>query len=201
MSTQTEDSEASPAPSPRRARLDRRTLVVCVVVALVVAIISAAVAAVVMGGHDDRPQVGLATAHTVPADLKFTRFDGSTGTLADYRGQKLVVNYFSSTCVPCRKEMPTLEKLQRSLGEKITVIGLAVQDDGKDAQALVRRTGATYDTAQDFSGAIYQHTGGTGLLPFTIFVDADGTIVDKHYGPMTGPQVRQKVSDTLLAGG
>ena len=41
-------------------------------------------------------------------DASFTRFDGSQASIGDYRGRPVVVNFFSSTCVPCQTEMPAL---------------------------------------------------------------------------------------------
>ena len=193
-----EKAEAEAEP-PSHRRLDRRTVIICVVAALVAAVISGGVAAAV-ATRTDRPQGGLTPAVSVPSTTGFTRFDGTKGTLADYAGQKLVVNFFASTCVPCRKEMPGLQKVQTAAGDEITVIGIAVQDDPKEAAKLVDRTGATYEIGQDFTGELFNQTGGS-VLPFTIFVGADGTIVDHHTGALTEAQLKKKISADLLAGG
>ena len=192
-----QDAEA-PAARPHR-RLDRRTIVLCAAVALVAALASAVIVAA-LASRGDRPVAGLAAAEYVPDAVPLTRFDGSKVDLADYAGQKLVVNFFASTCVPCRKEMPALEQVQRALGEKVTFIGIAVEDDPKAAQALVAKTGVTYDTMQDPTGEMINKSGGT-LLPYTIFVAADGTIMERHNGALDASQLRQKISDDLLAGG
>jgi len=183
----------------RRARLDRRTIGICVVVALVAAVISGII---VFAVADDspRPTAGLSTASIVPDTTSFTRFDGTKVTLAQYAGQRLVINFFASTCVPCRKEMPALEQVQRQAGDHITVIGLAVQDDPHAAQALVKRSGVTYDTGQDVTGDLFAKVGGS-VLPYTIFVAADGTIMERHTGAMTAATLRSKISSNLLPGG
>jgi len=193
-----EQAEPKATPPPHR-RIDRRTLLICVVVALVAAIVSGGVAAAV-ATKTDRPQGSLTAAVSVSDTLRFIRFDNSTGTLADYAGQKLVVNFFASTCVPCRKEMPALQKVQTAAGDEITVIGIAVQDDPKEAQKLVERTGATYEIGQDPTGALFNQTGGS-VLPFTILVGSDGTILERHTGAMTEAQLKKKISADLLAGG
>lgn len=186
-------------PAHRRAGFDRRTILICVLVALVAAVASAVVAANLLSDDEDT-EFGLSPAQVVPEDIPFTRFDGTEGTLADYAGQKLVLNFFASTCVPCRKEMPALEQIQREAGDEITVLGLAVRDDRDAALALVEQTGVTYDTAQDVTGDIMTGAGGT-LLPFTLFVAPDGTIMERHFGELTGPELRDKISANLLAGG
>ena len=187
-------------PPPRRGvrSLDRRTIGICVAIAVVVALISAVVTAALVGG-DDRPEASLARASAVPT-ASFTRFDGSKGSLADYAGQPIVVNFFASTCAPCRREMPALEQVQRNVGDKVTIVGLAVQDTKEAATGLIERTKVTYDTALDPGGFVFNGAGGT-VLPFTIFVDGDGTIVERHTGAMTRDQIRRKISGDLLAGG
>jgi thiol-disulfide isomerase/thioredoxin len=195
------EAEAPPPRQPPR-RLDRRTIIICVIVALVVAAISGGIVAGITD-HDnsnDSGQPGLAQASSVPSDITFTRFDGTTGTLADYHGQKLVVNFFSSTCVPCRTEMPALEKVQQEAGDQITVVGIAVEDETSAAKAFVKKTGVHYDTGQDLTGELFAHVGGT-VLPYTIFVAADGTIMERHSGALTIAELHKKISANLLAGG
>ena len=93
----------------------------------------------------------------LPADTeRFTRFDGSPLKLSDFRGQKLVVNFFASTCVPCKKEMPALQAVHERLGDDVTFIGIAVQDDPEAAQELIDQTGVSYDLGQDPTGSLFQ---------------------------------------------
>lgn len=193
---------AEPAPRTPRGlgRLDRRTLLLCAGIALVVAVLSGAIAAAVVGHDGTTSTNDLASARTVPTSVAFTRFDGTKGTLGDYAGQKLVVNFFASTCVPCRTEMPNLERVQKQAGDEVTVVGIAVEDRTAAARALVQRTGVHYDIGQDPTGALFADVGGT-VLPYTIFVAADGTIMDRHSGALSLGQLHDKISTNLLAGG
>src|SRR5687768_6208379 len=63
----------------------------------------------------------------VPAST-FAKLDGGLGALTDYRGKPLVVNFFGSWCVPCRKEMPALESVFKAVGDKVAFVGLAIHD-------------------------------------------------------------------------
>ncbi len=182
----------------RRARLDRRTIAVCVAVAAVAAALSAVLVAGAVGDGGEAT-AGLERSRPAPT-LSFGRFDGSTGSVADYRGQKLVVNFFSSTCVPCKREMPALEQVQREAGDEITVLGIDVQDTPEAGRAMVRQTGVTYDIGRDPNGTLFNRFGAT-LLPATAFVDTDGTLLDLHTGALTARQLRAKISATLLGGG
>jgi thiol-disulfide isomerase/thioredoxin len=130
-----------------------------------------------------------------------TRFDDSTVTLQDYEGQKLVVNFFASTCVPCRKEMPALQRVHQRLGEDVTFLGVATQDDPDAALELVDRTGVSYDLAQDRNGELLLEVAGATFLPVTAFIAEDGTVMEVHLGELTEQEITEKISGALLAGG
>jgi thiol-disulfide isomerase/thioredoxin len=201
-------------PAPQRPRLDRRTITICVAIASVGAALTFVVLLVVLSNRDGSTEATETTASSTgsttkstltavtraPVDTKVTRFDGSPLKLADFRGQKLVVNFFSSTCVPCRKEMPALQAVHERLGEDVTFIGIAVQDDRDAAQDLIDKTGVRYELGQDPSGKLFQDFGGV-VLPMTAFVDADGTVMDTHTGALDEQEITQRISDNLLAGG
>src|SRR4051812_33459974 len=70
---------------------------------------------------------------------KYPKLDGGLGSLADHKGTPVVLNLFGSWCVPCRKEMPDLQRLHEELGDKVAFVGLAVNDSQRDAEAFVKR--------------------------------------------------------------
>jgi thiol-disulfide isomerase/thioredoxin len=116
-------------------------------------------------------------------DASFTRFDGSAASTTDYRGKPLLVNFFSSTCVPCQTEMPALEQVHRKAGAAIVFLGLDVQDTVASGKAFVETTGVTYDMGRDPDASILQGLGGTAL-PTTVLLDAHGKIVYQHLGKL-----------------
>ena len=80
-----------------------------------------------------------------------------------------MVNFFASTCIPCKKEMPALQRVHERLGDDVTFVGIAVQDDPEAAQDLIDQTGVSYDLGQDPTGSLFQGFGGV-VLPITAFV-------------------------------
>jgi len=208
---------------PGMPRLDRRTILVCVAIAATAA---AGVFVLLLNVLADDTSTDASPSSTsspsspssstetdpgtdpsgtlVPAkeapDVEFTRFDGSTATLSDFRGQKLVVNFFASTCIPCKKEMPALQRVHERLGDDVTFVGIAVQDDPEAAQDLIDQTGVSYDLGQDPTGSLFQGFGGV-VLPVTAFVAEDGTVMKLHAGKLTEAEITQLISDNLLAGG
>ncbi|MEJ7585009.1 MAG: TlpA disulfide reductase family protein [Acidimicrobiales bacterium] len=149
---------------------------------------------------DDGGESGqLTEARAVPTS-PFTRFDGTETSMLDYRGQKLVVNFFSSTCVPCKREMPDFERVARQAGDEVTFIGIDVQDGRAEGMAFVEQTGVTYDIGEDPTGELFNEFGGT-VLPLTAFVAADGTVLDSHTGRLSETALRERISANLLGGG
>jgi len=119
-----------------------------------------------------------------PIDATFKRFDGTTGTLAEYRGRPVVMNFFSSTCIPCQTEMPALEQVHRTLGDQVTFLGFDVQDTVEGGQAFVATVGITWELGRDPDGAILQGKAGGVALPTTVVLDREGRIAFKHLGAL-----------------
>jgi thiol-disulfide isomerase/thioredoxin len=127
-------------------------------------------------------------------EATFTTFDGDTVALTSLRGTPTVVNFFSSTCTPCIKEMPAFEEVFQQVGDQVAFLGLAVADRPEDAQALVAQTGVTYETAQDPDATVISALGGT-VLPTTVLLDAEGEIVASHSGELTADELRELLTD------
>jgi cytochrome c biogenesis protein CcmG/thiol:disulfide interchange protein DsbE len=111
-------------------------------------------------------------------------------------GAPVVVNFFASWCVPCVEEMPAIEAVHQSLGDRVTFVGLANQDRDEDALATVDATGVTYATYGDPDASAITYFGGLSM-PTTVFIAADGTVVDVNNGPLTEAELRAKITDVL----
>jgi thiol-disulfide isomerase/thioredoxin len=128
-------------------------------------------------------------------DASFKRLDGSTASFADYRGKPVVVNFFSSTCVPCITEMPALEGLHQELGSKVAFLGLNVQDTVEAARSFLETVKVTWDIGRDPSGSILRSEADGVGLPTTLLLDAQGMIVFKRLGAVDVGQLRQALAD------
>lgn len=135
-----------------------------------------------------------------PAPLtEFAMFDGSSATFADYAGRPLVVNFWASWCPSCVAEMSAAFKpAQQSLGDEVAFLGLNIQDDRSDAVRLVEETGVLFDLGEDTLGDLYLEFGGIGM-PFTIFIDAEGFIVEQHNGPLTETQLLDMIDEAFAS--
>lgn len=97
-------------------------------------------------------------------------------------GEPVLVNFWASTCAPCRKEMPLLQGLA---DDGVTVIGVTRDRFDTFALRALHRAGATYPTTQDADAAYMQAFSGLvplGLIPSSVVV-VDGKVTRVHIGP------------------
>lgn len=126
----------------------------------------------------------------------YATFGGATTDLGAYRGTPMVVNFWAHDCPPCIREMPALERVHQDAGGTVAFVGLAVQDREDEARRLADQTGVSYDLGFDASGQLITDLGGINL-PTTVFVDADGTIVDAHAGEISEAELRDEIRTKL----
>ena len=113
-------------------------------------------------------------------------------SLADYKGQVVLLNVWATWCGPCRTEMPSIEALHKAMGPKgLHVVAVSIDDPGKadDIRKFLKDFNLTFEVLHDSTQAIqgaYQTTG----VPETFIIAADGTIrkkviaaVDWNSGP------------------
>lgn len=118
-------------------------------------------------------------------DLAFTDGSGAPRTLADWQGRTVLLNLWATWCVPCRKEMPALDALQRQLGGpgfEVVAVNVDTRNPEKPRAWLkeVGIDGLAYYA--DASGKILRELGAFGL-PATVLVDSSGCTVATLAGP------------------
>jgi thiol-disulfide isomerase/thioredoxin len=109
---------------------------------------------------------------------------GRPASLAEYRGKVLLLNIWATWCLPCRVEMPSLERLQRQLaGSDFRLVSVSIDiEDSTVVRRYAQELGLTFEILHDRPGAIreiYQTTG----VPESFVIDRDGAIVKKVIGP------------------
>jgi thiol:disulfide interchange protein len=103
-----------------------------------------------------------------------------------------VINFFASWCAPCLVELLRFEEAYQAHQGKVAFLGVNLQDHPESARRVIADTGISYPVAEDPNGRLFQALGGTGM-PTTVFVDADGTIIERHTGELTGRQLSNKL--------
>jgi peroxiredoxin len=102
-------------------------------------------------------------------------------TLADYRGQVLMLNVWATWCLPCRVEMPSIEALNKAYGPKgLKIVAVSIDDPGTEPaiRAFAQQYGLTFEILHDAQGKITEAYDITGY-PETFIVGKDGVIRKK----------------------
>jgi len=114
----------------------------------------------------------------------FEKMDGSSAQLGDYKGKVVLLNFWATWCGPCRREMPSIGRLQ-SIFEDRPLVVLAVAVDRAAPEKLAKFMEETEATNLQ----ILRDPGMTSMknfalrgLPSTIVLDADGMQVARHDG-------------------
>jgi len=146
-------------------------------------------------GAPPSPRAGFAAP-----DFTLETLDGSELTLSDLRGHPVLLNLWASWCLPCRVEMPAIERVyQRHRDAGLVVVGLNVtsQDSEAAARAFAEEFGLTFPIALDRDGAASARYELMGL-PSTYFIDRAGIIRAVIIGgPMSEAVMLSHVEDLL----
>jgi thiol-disulfide isomerase/thioredoxin len=133
----------------------------------------------------------LAVAHTpfrVPT-VAFKDAEGHERTLADWRGRTILLNLWATWCVPCRREMPALDALQKDLGGadfEVVAVNIDTRDPVKPL-AFLKEVGVTHLAYySDQSAKVFQDLKLAGKvfgMPTTLIVDRSGCEIGEMAGP------------------
>jgi cytochrome c biogenesis protein CcmG/thiol:disulfide interchange protein DsbE len=131
-------------------------------------------------------------------EIELPELSGSgTGTLADYRGRVVVLNFWASWCDPCRDESPLLQRWHERLEkDDALVLGVDVQDVDADALDFIDEYGLTYPMLRDGPGDTRDEFGILGL-PETFVLDRDGRVAAVQRGPVDEEFMREQVAPLL----
>jgi thiol-disulfide isomerase/thioredoxin len=133
----------------------------------------------------------------LPLKLPFVR--GGTGNLdlSQYRGKVVALNFWATWCVPCRAEMPALERAQQQYRDRgLVVLGVDFQEQDSEIQAYLNEVGVTFPSAVDRTGEVTRQWRATGL-PTTFLIDREGIIRDVRVGAFTDEMLADRLAPLL----
>jgi thiol-disulfide isomerase/thioredoxin len=119
------------------------------------------------------------------ATITFNDADGHARSLADFRGKVLLINVWATWCVPCRKEMPALDRLQAGLGgSDFQVIPVSIDRGGMETISKFYGEVGVHNLAMysDSSGQVLHQVRAVGL-PTTLLVNRAGQEIGRIVGP------------------
>jgi peroxiredoxin len=127
-------------------------------------------------------------------DVEAQSLDGHEVALASLSGRPLVLNFWYSSCLPCRQEMPAFQQVQQAVGDRVRIVGVNPLDSADRARDYAEQIGVTYELLRDPDGRVA--TGlGIARYPTTVFVGADGTILDTKAGQLSAEELRTRIDE------
>lgn len=118
---------------------------------------------------------------------------GAEQSLAQWRGQGLLVNFWATWCAPCVEEMPELSALQaEQQGKKLQIIGIGIDSPANIAEFAEKHKIAYPVYVGGMSGTELSRQLGNahGGLPFTVLIGADGQVKKTYLGRLKFEQLR-----------
>jgi thiol-disulfide isomerase/thioredoxin len=116
--------------------------------------------------------------------LELQDLEGRTHRLSDYRGKVLLVNFWATWCEPCRDEMPSIERLRRSLrGEPFEVLAVNLAEPRSRIESFLAQMPLSFPVLRD-TDTQAARAWKAKVLPSTYLLDATGRIRYVHLGDM-----------------
>ena len=139
---------------------------------------------------------GLALGETAP-DFELETLEGETAKLSDYRGKKVILNFWTTWCPPCRAEMPHMQDYYDQNAKEdnveILAVNLTTADHGMEKiTSFVSEYGLAFPILLDAEGdmgTVYQAV----TIPTSYILDTEGRVRNKFVGPMDQATIEELI--------
>jgi peroxiredoxin len=109
--------------------------------------------------------------------------DGGAVSLEDYRGKIVLLNFWATWCLPCRVEMPSMQKLYHEFkNQDFTILAIDIQEDLGSVKAFREQYKLNFPILLDSDGSVGE-VYGVRAIPTTYLVDREGYILGFALGP------------------
>ena len=164
-----------------------------------------AIAAPAYAAWDDQPKLGHSMTR-LPKPVAAPAFtledmDEEKHSLADHKGKVIMLNFWATWCPPCRREMPSLERLYQKLdGDNFTVIAINQMESGDHVFAYIGQleVDPSFTILFDMDSAISQSYAVQGL-PTSYLIDKKGNIRFRAIGgrEFDHPEVEKQIMELI----
>ena len=139
-------------------------------------------------------EIGLESGKIAP-DFEVTTLDGEQAKLSDFRGGRVMLNFWATWCPPCRAEMPDMQKVYDEEDVTILAVNMTGTESGEDVVVeFVDDFELTFPILMDETSDI-MNTYEIQAYPTTYMIDSDGRIQFVALGAMNHEQMLQFLSD------
>jgi thiol-disulfide isomerase/thioredoxin len=125
-------------------------------------------------------------------------------SLASYRGDTVVLNFWGSWCAPCRAEAPALGQLARTLAPRgVRFVGVDIRDEPDSAKAFMQQFNVGYPSISDPGDMIaldFHATVPPADIPTTLVIDSSGKVADRVFGASSYRQLLSVINKVTGTG-
>lgn len=161
------------------------------------ALLGLALVALFAGSFGNDPRAVPSVLESKPAPtFRLVDLDGRAWSLDELRGTPVVLNFWSTWCLPCKQEHALLQDAARRWPE-VRFLGVIYDDTPEKCRDYLVRAGTAYAHLIDDGGRTAIDYGVAGV-PETFFISSSGTIVHKQIGPLsrtTLPPLLQRLTE------
>ena len=174
----------------------RRGSLLWVIAIGLVALVLLVLAAVPLLPGDDPDTQGTLVGRAAPA-ISAEDLDGRRWTLADGAGRVTWVNFWATSCEPCRTEMPAMQRLEDAYGNRLVVLGLDWGESRASVEDFIGRYEVSYPILLDPTLENFYRWSARAGLPRHYFVNGNGTVVREVIGPLAPARMLEIVEELL----
>jgi peroxiredoxin len=145
------------------------------------------------------PKTGIEVGNLAPS-FELRNLNGEKIALTDYRGKIVLLNFWSTLCVPCTAEMPSLNKLHLTLVDKgFQVLAVSIDTSEKPVKMFVEEKKIVFPVIMDNDKAVFFDDFAGPSLPASYLIDRNGIIIETFSGPRVwdSPDMRSRISKLL----
>lgn len=141
-------------------------------------------------------KLGIQKGNMAP-DFELATLNGDNAKLSNYKGKKVILNFWATWCPPCKAEMPNIEEFYKENKDKnviVLAVNLTTVEKNKDnIQQFIKDQGLTFPVLLDEKGNegnLYQ----AFTIPTSYIIDTKGIVQQKIVGPMSKETMETLVS-------
>ena len=147
-------------------------------------------------GRSPSTQVGRAAP-----DFLLQTPDGDELRFSDLRGSPVLVNFWASWCTPCRQEMPEIVRAYDAAEpEGLVVVAINLQENSEQVLEFADEYGMRFPVVIDRRGQVaeaWRIGGPIEGIPSSYFIDADGVVRGRVFGPMTAETIEEELAKVI----
>lgn len=132
-------------------------------------------------------------------DFTLSSVDGTQVSLQQYKGKVIFLNFWATWCIPCREEMPALEKLHHAYREQdLVVLAIDLKESAEQVKAFFQQHALSFPSVIDANGSVFRAYSVTGM-PTTYLIGRDGAILARGIGgrDWTRPEAHELIRELL----